>query len=253
MLKYISSLANINSATYNSQLVMLYTVPHGLENASSQVMSNAGRNLFHATNKYLYENGNPSIYIYTINGIGNLDLEPYVVGYERAKSENRLSAFYDSRQGWDMWDTIVPDLCEVQRMWARVGITRGVRNIWQSNGRPICETNCAAPLNENDVSRVIASKSSFDSVRKIKIWTLTHERDLIFALNHGFDSIATSETRLVWQLINTEPYNQCYRMATWNDSPWSKVNPVAKCSVSRAGGGYGPTYGPQMNICGKPK
>jgi hypothetical protein len=257
MLKYISSLVNTQSPIYNSQLVLLYTVPIGLDNASPQVMATAGRNLFLAINKWLYENGNSSIYIYLVNGIGKLKYEPYVIGFERAEEENpQLDQFYESRVGWDFWDTTMVDLCEVQRMWTRVGIIKGMPKIWQSNGRSICDVDCSPPLNKSDVSRALAAKSVFDVVSKAGIWTLSHERDIIYALNNGFDHMETTETRLTWQLINTEPWNQCYRMATWNDNPWTQVNPVPKCQVTPApayGSSYtSNSYASQPSICGVP-
>jgi len=137
----------------------------------------------------------------------------------------------------------VDELIEIQKLWQRNGIKK---NVWQSNGRSICYTeNDVTPHVDptTDLFGPLYAKSRFGRVQKIMFWTVDLKDDQIAVLDNGYDIIETSEARMAWELILSSKYNQCRRLATWNDSPWSKVNPLPQCKPYMATPSYGPSYG----------
>jgi hypothetical protein len=208
--------------------------PRNLDNLSPQALQVAGRNWFMTINKYLYENGNPNIYIYLVNGMKRLSYEPFVIGYERAEEENQqLDRFYDNRQGWDHYRARDQPLQAVQEMWSRA-IIPNPPNIWQQDSISLCfaRPNCEGKLNQTILSAVLSARN-IPNVKKIGFSTLACERDMIMLLEDGFDVYSITEVHLFLELIHGPLYNQCYRLAQWTDSPWTKVAPVPGCQNIR--------------------
>jgi len=234
-LRYISQLVNTKSPLYTSSLIMLYMNPRNLDNLSPQAMQAAGRNWFQVVSKYLYENGNPNIYIYLVNGIKKLNYEQFIVGYERAEEQNsQLDRYFDHLQGWDHYHARDQPLQAVQDMWSRA-IVPNAPNVWQSDAVSLCMSgigaiqDCEGRLNKTILEAVLSARN-IPNVKKIGFSTVVCERDMVLLLQNGFDEVSTSEVPLFLELVHSAIYNTCYRLARWADNPWTKVSsPMPGC------------------------
>jgi hypothetical protein len=204
-------------------------VPKNIDDAPDHVKEAAGQYLFQAMNQYLYQNGNPKVYCYLINGIGAINMEPYVRGFEMAKRKSGLVSFYQKVQGWDFWVT-----CEepkIMAMWYRTGAAHGPSsNLWQSNGKSRCELGCEPLVSPNDVGPALLAKYQYAEIKKVDIWTIDRIEDQMTALDYAVDSIETSEPMQLWQLLQSPKYSRCFKLATWSDNLWTQVNPLPGCS-----------------------